>query len=480
MAYLDRKTLLNILKLLDLFAAALCLLLAAAVVAQNIPDVSFEQFLSMRVKVSNLLLVGIFMVVWHVILAEFGLYQSMRFPSLQSEAIEILKATSLGTGLLLMASVIVPISMIDTQFLVVYWTSISTFMFLGRLFFRSIMNKVWLTERSRREVVIIGANDRSLRLAKKIEADPDLGYRFKGFIDDQPTLDTGNPEAAQYPLLAGLNDFRSFLNKHPIDEVIICLPMKSRYAEAMHIIALCEKQGVIVRMLPDLFRLERGLPRVDSLGSLPMIAITTATQESRLMVSKRILDLVGSILLLIFLFPVLLATALLIKAASPGPVFFVQERLGQNKRLFRIYKFRTMTQGADQMQKDFEHLNEVNGPAFKIKNDPRITPLGAFLRKTSIDELPQLFNVLRGEMSLVGPRPLPVRDYLNFEEDWHRRRFSVKPGITCLWQVGGRSDLDFEQWMELDMTYIDNWSLWLDMKILLQTIPAVLQRRGAA
>jgi lipopolysaccharide/colanic/teichoic acid biosynthesis glycosyltransferase len=139
-----------------------------------------------------------------------------------------------------------------------------------------------------------------------------------------------------------------------------------------------------------------------------------------------------------------------------------------------------MVPGADRMQQELEHLNEVDGAAFKIRDDPRITPLGRLLRKTSIDELPQLFNVLKGDMSLVGPRPLPVRDYENFDEDWHRRRFSVQPGITCLWQVSGRSDLDFNQWMELDMLYIDHWSLWLDVKILLRTIPAVLQSRGAA
>lgn len=188
----------------------------------------------------------------------------------------------------------------------------------------------------------------------------------------------------------------------------------------------------------------------------------------------------GSGFLLVLLAPLLLATALLIKATSPGPVFFVQERLGLNKRLFRIYKFRTMGAGADRMQQELEHLNEADGAVFKIRNDPRITPAGQFLRRTSIDELPQLFNVLKGDMSLVGPRPLPVRDYNHFNEDWHRRRFSVKPGITCLWQVGGRSDLDFDRWMALDMLYIDHWSFWLDMKILLRTIPAVLQSRGAS
>jgi len=195
--------------------------------------------------------------------------------------------------------------------------------------------------------------------------------------------------------------------------------------------------------------------------------------------AKTLLDFLIAGTALLVLAPLLAVVSLLIKYESPGPVLFVQQRLGVNKRLFNIYKFRTMREDAEQMQADLEQLNELDGPAFKMKNDPRITPLGKWLRKTSIDELPQLFNVLKGDMSLVGPRPLPVRDFKGFESDIHRRRFSVKPGITCLWQISGRSNIGFEQWMKLDMNYIDDWSLWLDLKILLKTIPAVLTRTGA-
>jgi lipopolysaccharide/colanic/teichoic acid biosynthesis glycosyltransferase len=161
-------------------------------------------------------------------------------------------------------------------------------------------------------------------------------------------------------------------------------------------------------------------------------------------------------------------------------VFFIQERVGLNKRTFRLYKFRTMVADAEERQAEIEHLNEARGPVFKIRNDPRLTPVGKFLRKTSIDELPQLFNVLKGDMSLVGPRPLPVRDYQGFDQDWQRRRFSVRPGITCLWQINGRSSIPFEKWMELDLQYIDQWSLWMDFKILAKTIPVVLKGTGAA
>jgi exopolysaccharide biosynthesis polyprenyl glycosylphosphotransferase len=198
---------------------------------------------------------------------------------------------------------------------------------------------------------------------------------------------------------------------------------------------------------------------------------------------KRALDLTLSMLLLIAVSPALLLTAILVKLTSPGPVFFVQKRIGLNKRIFNIYKFRTMVADAEQKLQEIEHLNEVSGPVFKIKNDPRMTPIGRFLRKTSFDELPQLFNVLAGDMSLVGPRPLQLRDYellTETGEDWQRCRFSVRPGITCLWQVNGRSSLPFHRWMELDLQYVRNWSLWLDLQILARTVPAVLRGSGAA
>jgi exopolysaccharide biosynthesis polyprenyl glycosylphosphotransferase len=192
------------------------------------------------------------------------------------------------------------------------------------------------------------------------------------------------------------------------------------------------------------------------------------------------LDITVATAALLLFSPILVIAAIAIKFSSPGPVFFLQERIGLNKRRFKIFKFRTMVPNAEKMMSLLEKQNEVAGPVFKIKNDPRITPIGRFLRRSSIDELPQLLNVLGGDMSLVGPRPLPVRDYEGFNEDWQRRRFSVKPGITCLWQVNGRSGITFDQWMLLDLQYMDEWSLWLDLKILAKTVPAVFRGAGAA
>jgi exopolysaccharide biosynthesis polyprenyl glycosylphosphotransferase len=213
---------------------------------------------------------------------------------------------------------------------------------------------------------------------------------------------------------------------------------------------------------------------------MPIVSLHSTPVFSWRTEAKRIFDLAVALIMLVFCAPIFLLTAIAIKLDSRGPIFFVQERVGLSKRRFRMLKFRTMGIDAEARMKDIEHLNEKSGPIFKIKNDPRITTIGKWLRRTSIDELPQLVNVLLGDMTIVGPRPLSVRDAVKMEEAWQKRRFSVKPGLTCLWQVSGRSNLSFEQWMQLDLEYIDRWSLGLDATILLRTIPAIVLARGAS
>jgi exopolysaccharide biosynthesis polyprenyl glycosylphosphotransferase len=243
---------------------------------------------------------------------------------------------------------------------------------------------------------------------------------------------------------------------------------------------LCELHGIFMRFDPEIFDLKIARARAEELEGSGHITAHSAPMDGWPVLVKRILDVILSLGIILILSPVLLVVALMVKLTSKGPVLFCQERMGRNKRKFLIYKFRTMVPDAEKLQSALEGLNEAAGPVFKIRNDPRITPLGRLLRRSSLDELPQLFNVLRGDMSLVGPRPLPLRDYEGFDQDWQRRRFSVRPGITCLWQVNGRSNIGFEHWMKLDLQYLDEWSIWLDVKILAQTIPAVLRGSGAA
>jgi len=271
-----------------------------------------------------------------------------------------------------------------------------------------------------------------------------------------------------------------FLRNNVVDEVALFLPLRSFYEDTSRLTALLEQHGIIMRFDSDIFNLKIARPHTDVLDGHAQITAHYRGFEDWPLLLKRLIDLVGSLALLVLLVPLLLIIAVLIKARSNGPVFFRQKRVGLNKRQFLMYKFCTMVPNAEQLQKELIHLNEMTGAAFKIRNDPRVTPIGKFLRKTSLDELPQLFNVLTGDMSLVGPRAMSVHDYQSFSEDWQRRRFSVRPGITCLWQVHGRNSIPFDQWMELDMQYIDKWSLWLDFKILARTIPAVIRGTGAA
>jgi exopolysaccharide biosynthesis polyprenyl glycosylphosphotransferase len=271
----------------------------------------------------------------------------------------------------------------------------------------------------------------------------------------------------------------SVLHNQSVDEVLVSLPPKKYGHLVEKIVNRCEEQGVVVRVRAEMFELQIAKTYADELEGLPVLTFRSGPEDDWRIVAKRLIDIVGSMALLLLVAPLLIAIASLIKLNSPGPVLFAQERIGFNKRRFQMLKFRTMVNGADKQQATLEELNEADGPVFKIKNDPRVTPLGKFLRRYSIDELPQLINVFMGDMSLVGPRPLPVRDVERIDVASHKRRFSIKPGLTCLWQVNGRSNIGFEDWVRMDLEYIDRWSLGLDMLILLKTIPAVLRGPGA-
>jgi exopolysaccharide biosynthesis polyprenyl glycosylphosphotransferase len=280
----------------------------------------------------------------------------------------------------------------------------------------------------------------------------------------------------EVPIMEQLN---SVIAHEPIDEVLVALPMDKYGLLVESIVRHCEEQGIIVRVRTQISNLQVARSYVDDFQGVPVMTIQSGPADGWQLLMKRLIDIVATAALLLALAPLFAIVTLLIRLDSPGPVFFVQERVGFNKRRFRMLKFRTMVVDADRQQHTLEHLNEAEGPVFKIKNDPRITRVGKFLRRFSIDELPQLLNVLKGDMSLVGPRPLPVRDVQRIDAQWHKRRFSIKPGITCLWQVNGRSNIGFNEWVRMDLDYIDKWSLGLDLLILMKTIPVVFRGPGA-
>jgi exopolysaccharide biosynthesis polyprenyl glycosylphosphotransferase len=427
----------------------------------------------------NLLVFVSFCFIWHIVFRSLGLYRSRRFASRRAEAFDILKAVTLGTLIILTVATLARKTFVTPEIIVTFLAAAGSVSLIGRTALRKGLAYLRSKGRNLRFMVIVGTNSRALRFARIIESRKELGYRIRGFVD-MPW--SGNERFLKegYPLLGGFGDFTGIINNKVVDEVMVCLPLRSCYDQANLIVKLCEEQGIVVRFLPDLFNLKLAQSNIEQFEDEYMITLFTGGMGGWQAFAKRIIDIVVSGMLLMLLFPVFLLIALIIKATSPGPAFFIQERVGLNKRKFRLYKFRTMVEDAEKRQEALLSLNEVAGPVFKIKDDPRVTPVGRLLRKTSLDELPQLMNVLKGDMSLVGPRPLPVRDYMGFDQDWHRRRFSVRPGITCLWQVNGRHEIPFEKWMELDMDYIDRWSFWLDIRILAKTISAVLRCKEAS
>jgi exopolysaccharide biosynthesis polyprenyl glycosylphosphotransferase len=453
--------------------------LASTIVYLQSYTITFHEFLQMRFKIENYALFTGFVIVWHIILAGFGLYHSHRFSTLRAEIKNLVLANTLATLIILLSALVFQIVIVTPIFILIFLGGTISMSITFRLLLRKVFK--WLRHHgpNLRQMLIVGTNERARNFAHKIQLRPELGYQFIGFVDEQWK---GNGDLHKYgwELVSNLKDFNAYIRDNVIDEVVIALPMKSFYLEASQIFTTCEEQGIVVRNLSDIFNSKIGRSKTEYFEGEPLISHYIGAMIGWQVYAKRIIDFILAIFLLIILSPLFLLTALLIKLDSPGPVFFTQERVGQGKRRFRLYKFRSMIDGADKLQNDLEILNEMSGPVFKIRNDPRITKVGKFLRKFSLDELPQLINVLKGDMSLVGPRPLPFRDYNGFKTDWHRRRFSVRPGITCIWQVNGRNSVTFEKWMQLDMQYIDNWSFWLDLTILCKTIPVVLRRSGAS
>jgi exopolysaccharide biosynthesis polyprenyl glycosylphosphotransferase len=475
----QRRLILLLLKLSDLSVVIYAFLLATSLIAKAEHRATVLQFLSMRTKVSNLIIIILFLFASHCVFCVCGLYLSRRMSKRLKEMLDVLKAMTLSTASLIAFASVFSIHMISIPFLVVFW-SMSTFgLISSRLLLRLVASHVRRRGGDRRYMLILGTNPRAVDFAQKVSTHPERGYQILGFVDDDwagmaAFKDTNSKVVSDFANLP------SFLRSNVVDEVAIFLPFGSFYKHSCEVAAICQQHGITMRFNSDIFGLKSIRWRTEELDDDDYVATYTGSSEFWPQALKRMLDIILTVPAILALSPLFIFVAVVIKVTSDGDVFFLQERMGVNKRRFHILKFRTMVPNAEGLITGLESQNEMSGPVFKIRNDPRITPIGRLLRRSSIDELPQLFNVLRGDMSLVGPRPLPVRDYQGFSEDWQRRRFSVKPGITCLWQVNGRNGISFDQWMLLDLKYMDEWSLWLDLKILAQTVPAVLRGSGAA
>ncbi len=325
-------------------------------------------------------------------------------------------------------------------------------------------------------VLVIGCGQRGQRFVRAVAENPDWKIRVIGYLDRDVT--TVGEELQGVKVLGQVNEISRFLEQNIVDEVIVAIP-RSIIIDLEGIALACEEQGVKFRYMADMIDKQVARMGLAMLGTIPLLTFEPVAQDEFKLFVKRLLDVAAVCAAMPVLMPLLGVISVLIRLDSPGSIFFVQERIGYRKRVFKMYKFRSMCENSEALQSELETVNEADGPIFKIENDPRITKVGRFLRKSSLDELPQLINVLKGDMSLVGPRPMSIRDVSRFDKSIQRKRFSVRPGLTCLWQVSGRSNLSFDDWLKLDLEYIDNWSLRLDLKILAKTVPAVIQGKGA-
>jgi exopolysaccharide biosynthesis polyprenyl glycosylphosphotransferase len=325
-------------------------------------------------------------------------------------------------------------------------------------------------------VMVVGTGERAIRMAKALEQSAEYGVRLRGFLSEQSENAPAEIALGALYKVQPIGELPSILRQHVVDEIIFAVGSES-LANLEEVFLLCDEEGVRTRVAVDFFPHVNSTVSLDRFGSTPLLTFTAAPYDEIRLLVKRLTDIAIAAAGLVVLAPLMAVISVLIRLTSPGPVIFRQVRCGLNGRRFLFYKFRSMCQNAEELKPALEHLN-TRDTVFKIPHDPRLTSIGRYLRKFSIDEWPQLWNVLRGDMSLVGPRPAIPGEVDRYQR-WQRRRLRMRPGLTCLWAISGRDNVDFETWMKLDMQYIDNWSLALDWKILLRTIPHVLMGHGA-
>jgi exopolysaccharide biosynthesis polyprenyl glycosylphosphotransferase len=420
-------------------------------------------------------LLPLVLAIWTFLLVTREAYTSRRTVALYQEIWEVVQVVGIGTLTLAAAGWLLRLDFVSRPFLVLFALIDLALLLCAKLALRLLARNVRRRGFNYRTLLLVGINPRSAEVATIIQNHPHWGLKILGFVapnGDHPDLVSG------VPVLGCADDLPRILQEEVVDEVIFVLSRR-QLEEFEESFLLCSELGIRARVALYFPHMKARVV-LEELEGIPLLTFTNTPLAPFPMFIKRLSDIVASALGLAVLALPLLLIGLAIKLTSKGPVLFKQVRCGLNGRRFTLFKFRTMYQGSEGQLGEVAHLNEVNGPAFKARQDPRVTPIGRVLRRLSVDELPQLLNVLWGQMSLVGPRP-PLPDEVLQYERWQRRRLSMKPGITGLWQVSGRAGLDdFNSWIALDLAYIDQWSLWLDLKIILRTIPAVLSTQGAS
>ena len=425
---------------------------------------------------SHLFLLPLLLVFITGLLSYFGAYEGPHQKTVSEYSWAITLAVFIAVGILLALLFFLKIEYVSRFVILIFALAEPLVLLTIRICATQYFRRQVKSGEKKLRIIIVGTKERALELLHTLQEQTVWGVEVVGFIDPDPSCVGTQIEGI--PVIGTVATTQECFKNNVVDEVIIAIS-RSLLQDAEFIVKNCEEEGIRVRFMADLFNVQIARISLTQVGRIPLLNMELVSQNKQQLFAKRFFDLTLTILAIPILVPLFLIIALLIKLDTPGPVFFVQKRVGLRKHLFPMYKFRSMQQGAEEKLGEIEHLNEADGPIFKMTNDPRVTRIGKILRRTSLDELPQLINVLRGEMSLVGPRPMSMRDVDLFDRGIQRKRFSVQPGITCLWQISGRSNLPFEKWLELDLKYIDNWAFWYDVKILFKTIPAVIKSKGA-
>lgn len=430
----------------------------------------------MHLDDSYLLLVIFLSFIWVILFDKQGAYSYQRFTSYMTEFKIILKTGILGSLILTGMMFLLRPGYIARGLVLLFLPINLLFLIIEKIILFQLAQVVRKQGENRKAVLIAGTEGQTKRFVQAIENNSNWGLDIIGFLG--PNEENVGKELFGKKILGTYEDIVPVLHRQPVDEVIITVSTQ-KIGEISGIIEACEREGVQVRIISDFLGRIAKRFRADTIYGLPIISISYIPDNSAALTVKRLIDILFSSLGLLAVSPLFLIIAIAVKVSSPGPVFYQWNVVGHNKKPFRSWKFRTMVVGADAMKAQLAHLNEMKGPVFKIASDPRVTPLGRILRKCSLDELPQLWSVLKGDMSLIGPRPAGPHELVHYES-WQRRRLSFKPGLSCLWAVNGRNQIsDFNDWVKLDLEYIDNWSLWLDMKIIFKTVYVVISGRGA-
>jgi exopolysaccharide biosynthesis polyprenyl glycosylphosphotransferase len=412
---------------------------------------------------------------WTALLAQRRLARPGQVLSLRREAAKELQVAALAVVLVAAASYLLRLQFISRPFLILFGTLNGIVLAGMRIAERRTSWGRRLVEAPERVVVIVGCGEEAIALAHQVAAHRAWGLRLHGLVDADGC---GRDEIDGVPVVGRIDQLTALLTHEVVDEVVLAVPARQLGDLELTLLA-CQELGVRVRVALRPFPHLRPRLEVEALNGVPLVTFATMPTATLALFIKRVVDLLVAVVGLVVSSPLWMLAALAVRVTSHGPVLYRQVRCGLHGRRFVVLKFRTMVEDAETRRAEVAHLNVMDGPVFKAPSDPRVTRVGRWLRRSSLDELPQLVNVLRGDMSLVGPRP-PLPEEVERYEPWQRRRLAMKPGITCLWQISGRTELDFATWMELDLAYIDHWSLWLDAKILALTVPAVFSGRGAA